>query len=88
MTVSIAWYLALAALLFALGACALRRSEGRAVELLVHASILALVAGSRLLDDLTGQRLALLVMVIAATWFSVFRQREPPPSSEEDEGSS
>jgi len=69
--VPIAWYLLLAALLFAIGtAGALTRRNGitifLSIELMLNSVNLTLVAYSRLLDDRTGQLVVFFVLAVAA----------------------
>ncbi len=71
MTVPIAWYLLLAAALFAIGAFgALTRRNGIAIflsiELMLNAVNLTLVAYSRLLGDQAGQLVVFFVLAVAA----------------------
>jgi NADH-quinone oxidoreductase subunit K len=65
------WYLAVAAALFATGACGvlLRRSPLivlLSLEIMLNASNLALVGFSRLFGEMDGQVFALAVMAVAA----------------------
>ncbi len=69
--VPVAWYLLLAALLFAIGtAGALTRRNGitifLSIELMLNSVNLTLVAYSRLLDDRTGQLVVFFVLAVAA----------------------
>ena len=69
--VPIAWYLLLAALLFAIGTTgALTRRNGitifLSIELMLNSVNLTLVAYSRLLDDRTGQLVVFFVLAVAA----------------------
>lgn len=71
MSVPIAWYLLLAAALFAIGAFgALTRRNGIAIflsiELMLNAVNLTLVAYSRLLGDQAGQLVVFFVLAVAA----------------------
>jgi NADH-quinone oxidoreductase subunit K len=70
-TVPVAWYLLLAAALFAIGAFgALTRRNGIAIflciELMLNAVNLTLVAYSRLLGDQAGQLVVFFVLAVAA----------------------
>jgi len=69
--VPVAWYLLLAALLFAIGTVgALTRRNGitifLSIELMLNSVNLTLVAYSRLLDDRTGQLVVFFVLAVAA----------------------
>jgi len=69
--VPIAWYLLLAALLFAIGTVgALTRRNGitifLSIELMLNSVNLTLVSYSRLLDDRTGQLVVFFVLAVAA----------------------
>jgi len=71
MTVPVAWYLVLAALLFAIGAFgALFRRNGitvfLSIELMLNAVNINLVAFSHELQNVVGQAFAVFVIVIAA----------------------
>ncbi len=87
-TVPISWYLALSALLFAIGvAGTLTRRNGisifLSIELMLNAVNLALIAFARLHGDRTGQLIVLFVMAVAAAeaavglglFIAIFRQR-------------
>lgn len=87
-TVPISWYLALSALLFAIGTAGmLTRRNGisifLSIELMLNAVNLALIAFARLHGDRTGQLIVLFVMAVAAAeaavglglFIAVFRQR-------------
>jgi NADH-quinone oxidoreductase subunit K len=70
------WYLGVAGVLFATGACGvlLRRSPLivlLSLEIMLNASNLALVAFSRLFGELDGQVFALAVMAVAAAEVTV-----------------
>ena len=88
MSVPIAWYLILAALLFAIGAVgALTRRNGitifLSIELMLNSVNLTLVGYSRLLGDHTGQLVVFFVLAVAAAeaavglalFVAVFRHR-------------
>jgi NADH-quinone oxidoreductase subunit K len=69
--VSIAWYLALSALIFCLGAAGVLTRRNPLVvllclELMLNAGNLALIAFSRMWGNGDGQIFALVVMVVAA----------------------
>jgi NADH-quinone oxidoreductase subunit K len=69
--VSLSWWLYLSVLLFTIGACAVlvRRNAiivFMGVELMLNATNLAFVTFSRMHGDLTGQVVALFVMLVAA----------------------
>ena len=71
MTVPVAWYLVLAALLFAIGAFgALFRRNGitvfLSIELMLNAVNLSFVAFARRMGDVGGQSTVFFVMVVAA----------------------
>ena len=71
MTVSVSWYLTLAAALFSIGAIGLlvRRNVlvmFMCVELMLNAVNLTFVSYARELDDIGGQALVFFVMVVAA----------------------
>ena len=71
MTVPLAWYLLLAAGLFAIGTVgALTRRNGitifLSIELMLNAANLTLVAYSRLYGEHTGQLIAFFVLAVAA----------------------
>ena len=71
MSVPIAWYLLLAALLFAVGVIgALTRRSGIAIflsiELMLNAANLTLAAYSRLLGDRAGQMVIFFALAVAA----------------------
>jgi NADH-quinone oxidoreductase subunit K len=71
MSIGPAWYLALAAVLFALGATGvmLRRNVlvmFMCIELMLNAANLTLVTFSRVLGDIGGQSLVFFVLVVAA----------------------
>jgi NADH-quinone oxidoreductase subunit K len=71
MSISGNWYLALGAVLFAIGALGLlvRRNVlvmFMCVELMLNAANLTLVTFSRMLDDIGGQALVFFVLVVAA----------------------
>ena len=68
---SLAWYLILAGVLFAIGATTVlvRRSAGIAlmgVEMMLNAANLVLVTFSRINSNIDGQIMAFFVMVVAA----------------------
>ena len=70
-TVTPAWYLALGAALFAIGAVGLlvRRNPlvmFMCVELMLNAVTLTFVTFSRMLDDIGGQSVVVFVLVVAA----------------------
>ena len=88
MTVPVAWYLVLAAALFAVGAFgALSRRNGitifLSIELMLNAANLVLAAYSRLLGDRAGQMVVFFALAVAAAeaavglalFIAVFRQR-------------
>ena len=88
MTVPVAWYLVLAAALFAIGAFgALSRRNGitifLSIELMLNAANLVLAAYSRLLGDRAGQMVVFFALAVAAAeaavglalFIAVFRQR-------------
>ena len=88
MTVPIAWYLVLAAALFAVGAFgALSRRNGitifLSIELMLNSANLVLAAYSRLLGDRAGQMVVFFALAVAAAeaavglalFIAVFRQR-------------
>jgi NADH-quinone oxidoreductase subunit K len=88
MTLDGTWYLALAAVLFSLGAVGLlvRRSVlvmFMCVELMLNAVNLTFVTFSRMLGDINGQSLVFFVLVVAAAEVvvglgiivSIFRRR-------------
>jgi NADH-quinone oxidoreductase subunit K len=71
LSVPVSWYLALSAVLFAIGAAgALTRRNGisifLSIELMLNAGNLALVTFSRMNGNLDGQIMAFFVMVVAA----------------------
>ena len=71
MSVPIAWYLVLAALLFAIGAVgALTRRNGitifLSIELMLNAVNLLIVAYARMLGDQSGQVIVFFVLAVAA----------------------
>jgi len=71
MTVPGAWYLALAAMLFTIGAVGLlvRRNVlvmFMCIELMLNAVNLTFVTYARLLDDIGGQSVVFFVLVVAA----------------------
>ena len=71
MSVPIAWYLILGALLFAIGAVgALTRRNGitifLSIELMLNAVNLLIVAYARLLGDQSGQVIVFFVLAVAA----------------------
>jgi NADH-quinone oxidoreductase subunit K len=71
MTVTTSWYLALAAVVFAIGAVGLliRRNPlvmFMCVELMLNAVNLTFVAFSRELNDVAGQTVVFFVLVVAA----------------------
>ena len=71
MTVSVTWYLTLAAILFSIGAVGLliRRNVlvmFMCVELMLNAVNLTFVSFARELNDIGGQALVFFVMVVAA----------------------
>ena len=71
MSIGPAWYLALAAVLFALGATGvlLRRNVlvmFMCIELMLNAANLTFVTFSRVLGDIGGQSLVFFVLVVAA----------------------
>jgi NADH-quinone oxidoreductase subunit K len=76
--VSIAWYLAVSAIVFTLGAVGVMVRRNPLVvllclELMLNGGNLALVAFSRMLGNGDGQILALVVMTVAA----LYRRRLP-----------
>ena len=88
MTVPGPWYLALAAMLFAIGAVGLlvRRNVlvmFMCIELMLNAVNLTFVTYARLLDDVGGQSIVFFVLVVAASQVvvglgiivSIFRRR-------------
>lgn len=88
MTVPGAWYLALAAALFTVGAVGLlvRRNVlvmFMCIELMLNAVNLTFVTFARMLDDINGQALVFFVLVVAAAEVvvglgiivSIFRRR-------------
>ncbi len=88
MTVPGPWYLALAAMLFAIGAIGLlvRRNVlvmFMCIELMLNAVNLTFVTYARLLDDIGGQSVVFFVLVVAAAEVvvglgiivSIFRRR-------------
>ena len=88
MTVPGPWYLALAAMLFAIGAVGLlvRRNVlvmFMCIELMLNAVNLTFVTYARLLDDVGGQSIVFFVLVVAAAEVvvglgiivSIFRRR-------------
>ena len=88
MTLSGNWYLALAAVLFSIGAVGLliRRNVlvmFMCVELMLNAVNLTFVTFSKMLDDINGQSLVFFVLVVAAAEVvvglgiivSIFRRR-------------
>jgi NADH-quinone oxidoreductase subunit K len=69
--VSIAWYIALSAVLFTIGAAGLMTRRSPLVmllclEIMLNGANLALVAFARMWGDGSGQIFALIVMVVAA----------------------
>src|SRR5271154_3000388 len=71
MSLSGAWYLGLAAIVFTIGAIGLlvRRNVlvmFMCVELMLNAANLAFVTFSRMLDDIGGQAIVFFVLVVAA----------------------
>lgn len=71
MTISAGWYLALAVVLFAIGALGVlvRRNVlvmFMCVELMLNAANLTFVTFARVLDDIGGQVLVFFVLVVAA----------------------
>ena len=89
MTVPGPWYLALAAMLFTIGAVGLlvRRNVlvmFMCIELMLNAVNLTFVTYARLLDDIGGQSVVFFVLVVAAAEVvvglgiivSIFRRRE------------
>ena len=71
MSVDGSWYLALGAVLFAIGAVGLlvRRNVlvmFMCIELMLNAANLTFVTFSRMLDDIGGQSLVFFVLVVAA----------------------
>ncbi len=89
MSVPGGWYLALAAILFSVGAVGLlvRRNVlvmFMCIELMLNAANLTLVTFSRMLDDIGGQALVFFVLVVAAAEVvvglglvvAIFRRRE------------
>ena len=88
MTVPVAWYLVLAAALFAVGAFgALSRRNGitifLSIELMLNSANLVLAAYSRLLGDRAGQMVVFFALAVAAAeaavglalFIAVFRLR-------------
>jgi len=88
MTLGGGWYLALAAVLFSIGAVGvlIRRNVlvmFMCVELMLNAVNLTFVTFSRMLDDISGQSLVFFVLVVAAAEVvvglgiivSIFRRR-------------
>ena len=71
MSIGPAWYLALAAVLFALGAIGVMVRRNvlvmfMCIELMLNAANLTLVTFSRVLGDVGGQSLVFFVLVVAA----------------------
>ncbi len=71
MSIGPAWYLALAAVLFALGAIGVMVRRNvlvmfMCIELMLNAANLTLVTFSRVLGDIGGQSLVFFVLVVAA----------------------
>lgn len=88
MTVPGSWYLALSAVVFAIGALGVLTRRNvlimfMCVELMLNAANLAFVTFSRMLDDIGGQALVFFVLVVAAAEVvvglgivvSIFRRR-------------
>jgi NADH-quinone oxidoreductase subunit K len=88
MTVGGPWYLALAAVLFTIGAVGLLIRKNvlvmfMCVELMLNAVNLTFVTYARMLDDINGQALVFFVLVVAAAEVvvglgiivSIFRRR-------------
>ena len=89
MTLGGTWYLALAAVLFSIGAVGVlvRRNVlvmFMCIELMLNAVNLTFVTFSRMLDDINGQSLVFFVLVVAAAEVvvglgivvAIFRRRE------------
>ncbi|HVC14121.1 MAG TPA: NADH-quinone oxidoreductase subunit NuoK [Acidimicrobiales bacterium] len=71
MSIGPAWYLALAAVLFALGAIGVMTRRNvlvmfMCIELMLNAANLTFVTFSRVLGDIGGQSLVFFVLVVAA----------------------
>ena len=71
MSIGAAWYLALAAVLFALGALGVMVRRNvlvmfMCIELMLNAANLTFVTFSRVLGDIGGQSLVFFVLVVAA----------------------
>lgn len=88
MTVPGSWYLALSAVLFAIGALGVLTRRNvlimfMCVELMLNAANLAFVTFARMLDDIGGEALVFFVLVVAAAEVvvglgivvSIFRRR-------------
>lgn len=88
MTVPVSWYLALAAVLFAIGTVgALTRRNGisifLSIEVMLNGANLTLIAYARLLESHVGQVVVFFVLAVAAAeaavglalFIAVFRQR-------------
>ncbi len=76
MTVTVAWYMTLAAVLFVIGGAGLllRRNAlvmFMSIELMLNSVNLTFVAAGRALGDLNGQVATLFVMVVAAAEVTV-----------------
>ena len=76
MTVTVAWYMTLAAVLFVIGGAGLllRRNAlvmFMSIELMLNSVNLTFVAAGRALGDLNGQVASLFVMVVAAAEVTV-----------------
>jgi len=97
MSLSGNWYLALSAVLFAIGALGLlvRRNVlvmFMCVELMLNAANLTLVTFSRMLNDIGGQALVFFVLVVAAAEVvvglgiivAIFRRREGESTTADD----
>ena len=97
MSLSGNWYLALSAVLFAIGALGLlvRRNVlvmFMCVELMLNAANLSLVTFSRMLNDIGGQALVFFVLVVAAAEVvvglgiivAIFRRREGESTTADD----
>jgi len=97
MSLSGNWYLALSAVLFAIGALGLlvRRNVlvmFMCVELMLNAANLSLVTFSRMLNDIGGQALVFFVLVVAAAEVvvglgiivAIFRRREGESTTVDD----